>query len=153
MGGLIARRATERLATRLRGLLLIDPTPETSPVYDNWEKTVEQTDHMLAVTQALSHLRPLAGQFSPPLASAQALAETVSMSKIANAPRLVIAFVGLIHVPVTVLTWLDLRSRPAAQIRGSKVIWRLASALNTTGSVAYWLFGRRRSTPEASAIS
>ena len=286
MGGLIARRAAERLDTRLRGLLLIDPTPETSPVYDNWEKTVTRTDHMLAVTQALTHFRFLAGLFvgnlrrwypaetyramltedltpagiaqtrtevravsdavpafrlqpprlpecpvivlsagrpekgrahqnalaqahdrrfadslpdgryenvdsahliqaeqpqliatkirqlleaargsnqavpdgpgggrsSLPLASAQPLVEPVSMSKTVNAPRAVIAFVGLVHIPLTVLTWLDLRSRPAAQIRGSKVIWRLASALNTTGSVAYWVFGRRRSVAEPAII-
>src|SRR3954454_428174 len=32
MGGLVARRAAESLAPRLRGLLLVDPTPETAPI-------------------------------------------------------------------------------------------------------------------------
>ncbi|MEU8147146.1 alpha/beta hydrolase [Nonomuraea sp. NPDC048901] len=64
MGGLVARRAAERLGSRLRGLLLVDPTPETSPVYDTWDQTTKKIDRMLAVTQALSRFRPLARLFS-----------------------------------------------------------------------------------------
>jgi pimeloyl-ACP methyl ester carboxylesterase len=60
MGGLIARRAAERLGSRLRGLLLVDATPETSPVYDTWDQTTRKIDHVLAVTQALSRSRLLA---------------------------------------------------------------------------------------------
>jgi hypothetical protein len=71
-------------------------------------------------------------------------ADLMSKRRTMNA-RVVVAYIGLVHIPVTVLTWRDLSTRPAAQIRGSKSIWRLASALNTTGSVAYWLFGLRRS--------
>ena len=51
MGGLVARRAAERLGSRLRGLLLVDPTPETSPVYDTWDQTARKIDRMLALTQ------------------------------------------------------------------------------------------------------
>ena len=57
---------------------------------------------------------------------------------------LVALYVALIHVPVTVLTWRDLNSRPADQIRGPRVLWRLLSAANTGGTVAYWLIGRRK---------
>ncbi|MEU5866609.1 alpha/beta fold hydrolase [Nonomuraea sp. NPDC047529] len=64
MGGLVARRAAERLGPRLRGLLLADVLPETSPVYDTWDRTTEQVDRMLAVSQALSRFRPLARLFS-----------------------------------------------------------------------------------------
>ncbi|MCA2225217.1 alpha/beta fold hydrolase [Nonomuraea aurantiaca] len=64
MGGLVARRAAERLGPRLRGLLLVDPTPETSPVYDTWDQTTKKIDRMLAVTQPLSRFRPLARLFS-----------------------------------------------------------------------------------------
>jgi hypothetical protein len=41
------------------------------------------------------------------------------------------------------------RQQPAQQIRGSKAFWRIASAVNTLGSVGYWLIGRRyrRSQP------
>jgi pimeloyl-ACP methyl ester carboxylesterase len=64
MGGLVARRAAERLRSRLRGLLLVDALPETSPVYDTWDQTTEKIERMLAVTQALSRFRPLARLFS-----------------------------------------------------------------------------------------
>jgi pimeloyl-ACP methyl ester carboxylesterase len=64
MGGLVARRAVERLGARLRGLLLVDALPETSPVYDTWDQTTKKIDRMLAVTQALSRFRPLARLFS-----------------------------------------------------------------------------------------
>ena len=57
----------------------------------------------------------------------------------------------IIHVIVLNLTWRDLRRRPASAVRGNKRLWRLASMANTSGSVAYWLFGRRR-MPQAEAI-
>ena len=66
MGGLVARRAAERLGSRLRGLLLADTLPETSPVYDydTWDQTTKKIDRMLAVTQPLSRFRPLARLFT-----------------------------------------------------------------------------------------
>jgi pimeloyl-ACP methyl ester carboxylesterase len=64
MGGLVARRAAGRLGTRLRGLLLADILPETSPVYDTWDQTTRNVDRVLAVTQPLSRFRPVARLFS-----------------------------------------------------------------------------------------
>ncbi|MFF4619319.1 alpha/beta fold hydrolase [Nonomuraea jabiensis] len=64
MGGLVARRAAERLGPRLRGLLLADVLPETSPVYDTWDQTTKKIDRMLAVTQTLTRFTPLARLFS-----------------------------------------------------------------------------------------
>ena len=58
--------------------------------------------------------------------------------------KLVLATIAVVHLTAVALTWRDLRSRPAGQVRGPKKIWQAASALNTTGSAAYWLFGRRR---------
>jgi hypothetical protein len=58
--------------------------------------------------------------------------------------KLVLAIIAVVHLTAVTLTWRDLRSRSAGQVRGPKKVWQLASALNTTGSVAYWLFGRRR---------
>ncbi|WP_214318748.1 alpha/beta fold hydrolase [Nonomuraea sediminis] len=60
MGGLIARRAAESLEHRLQGLLLIDPTPVTAPMYDTWDRTAKQIDQNLAVAQLLTRVRPLA---------------------------------------------------------------------------------------------
>lgn len=64
MGGLVARRAAELLGSRLKGLLLVDALPETSPVYDTWDQTTKRIDRMLAVTQALCRFGPLARLFS-----------------------------------------------------------------------------------------
>lgn len=43
---------------------------------------------------------------------------------------------------VTPFTWRDLERRTPEQVRGRKWMWRLASA-NLTGSVAYFLVGRK----------
>ena len=59
----------------------------------------------------------------------------------------VLLVVLVIHVLVWKLTWLDLRRRPDAAVRGKKWVWRFVSGVNTTGSVAYWLFGRRHQVP------
>jgi hypothetical protein len=56
----------------------------------------------------------------------------------------VIVAVLVVHLLLAKLTWRDLRRRPDAAVRGKKRVWRFASSVNTTGSVAYWLFGRRQ---------
>jgi hypothetical protein len=56
-----------------------------------------------------------------------------------------ILFVAVvIHLILLRLTWRDLGARPDAAVRGRKRLWRTWSLLNTTGSIAYWTFGRRR---------
>jgi pimeloyl-ACP methyl ester carboxylesterase len=64
MGGLVARRAAERLEPRLRGMLLVDPTPEAAPMYDDLDQTTGKVDRMLAVAQPLTRIPPLARLFS-----------------------------------------------------------------------------------------
>lgn len=58
--------------------------------------------------------------------------------------RRIITVAVVVHVIVATLTWRDLRRRPRELVRGPKRLWRVASSLNTTGSVAYWVLGRRR---------
>ena len=48
------------------------------------------------------------------------------------------------HLIVTGLTWRDLNRRATSEIRGSKTLWRVISGLNTSGSLAYVVVGRRR---------
>ncbi|NUS43845.1 MAG: alpha/beta hydrolase [Mycobacteriaceae bacterium] len=59
MGGLVVRRAVDGLATPLAGLVLVDPTPELAPFYDDWSPTVRKTDRALAVQQWLARSRPV----------------------------------------------------------------------------------------------
>jgi hypothetical protein len=56
----------------------------------------------------------------------------------------VIAAILVGHVAVTALTWRDLRHRTNDQVRGSKKWWRVASAANTTNSLVYFFFGRKK---------
>ena len=58
--------------------------------------------------------------------------------------KVVLATAAIVRVMVTALTWRDLRSRPAGPVRGPRNLRRVAGALNTSGSAAYWLFGRCR---------
>jgi hypothetical protein len=48
-----------------------------------------------------------------------------------------------IHLIATTLTWRDLARRTPRQIRGNAQLWRVASGLNTLGSLAYWTVGRK----------
>jgi hypothetical protein len=57
--------------------------------------------------------------------------------------KLILLMFGLVHLAVTTATWRDIQRRPANEIRGSKVLWRVVSGANTGGSVAYVLIGRR----------
>ncbi len=55
----------------------------------------------------------------------------------------VVAAVLAGHALVAAWTWRDIRHQPDQRIRGSKRFWRTASAINTLGSLGYWLIGRR----------
>jgi hypothetical protein len=46
------------------------------------------------------------------------------------------------HLVVAACTWRDIDRRPAERVRGSKTVWKVASALNTLGALAYWVAGR-----------
>ena len=54
------------------------------------------------------------------------------------------AALTVLHVVVVTLTWRDIGSRSAAQVRGNKKFWRVFSALNVGNAAVYWLVGRRR---------
>jgi hypothetical protein len=55
--------------------------------------------------------------------------------------RILLFLIG--HVLIAAWTWRDIRQQPAQRVRGSKALWRVFSAVNTLGSVTYWLIGRR----------
>lgn len=57
--------------------------------------------------------------------------------------RLVVAAVA-VQAVIAAVTLRDIRKRPAAAIRGPKPLWRLLGTANTTGSLAYWIVGRKR---------
>ena len=61
--------------------------------------------------------------------------------------KFLLAVFGVLHLFITAAAWRDLRRRRPEQIRGSKTLWRILSALNTGGSVAYLVIGRKPSSP------
>ncbi len=65
-------------------------------------------------------------------------------SDLSDQQKRVVVVALVIHLVVLTLTWRDLDRRPQAAVRGPKRLWRLAATMNTSGSLAYWLFGRRR---------
>jgi hypothetical protein len=76
------------------------------------------------------------------------------MGSLTDQQKKVLAITLVIHVILLRLTWYDLSRRPDAGVRGKKRMWKLASTLNTTGSIAYWLFGRKSVPgPEAARTS
>jgi len=58
--------------------------------------------------------------------------------------KLLLLLVLVVHVILARFTLRDLRRRPASAVRGPKRLWRVWATTNTTGSLAYWLVGRRR---------
>jgi len=72
------------------------------------------------------------------------LRDQQKLSELSDQQKKVIAVALVFHLTLLTLTWRDLRRRPDAAVRGRKRLWRIAATMNTTGSLAYWLFGRRR---------
>ena len=104
MGGLVARHAAERLGPRLDGLLLLDPTPETAPVYDSFDQTARKVDRSLSVGQALIWFRPLARLSSgnvrrvfPPDTYQVMLAEDITPAGVAQTRKEFKAVAAAIH--------------------------------------------------------
>ncbi len=58
--------------------------------------------------------------------------------------KYVVAGLAVLHVAVVTVTWRDIKSRPAGDVRGNKRFWLVFSALNMGNAALYWLFGRRR---------
>jgi hypothetical protein len=52
--------------------------------------------------------------------------------------------VFVVHTLIASLVWRDLRHRTEDQVRGSRRMWRIASAANSANSVLYLLVGRKR---------
>ena len=47
------------------------------------------------------------------------------------------------HVTLTALVWRDIDRRDPSQLRGSKTLWRVITALNTGNHLLYLAVGRR----------
>ena len=85
-----------------------------------------------------------------PAAPVDAPARRSPRAPLTERQKRIMAVALVVHAFVVVLTLRDLRRRPAAGVRGPKWAWALAAMLNTSGSVAYWVLGRRHAGGEGS---
>lgn len=60
-------------------------------------------------------------------------------------------FLGILQVSLLVAALVDIRRRPAEQIRGRKLWWTLAAFVNYVGPISYFLLGRKRPNPMISS--
>jgi hypothetical protein len=58
--------------------------------------------------------------------------------------RATISIVGLVQVALLAAALIDIRRRPAEQIKGSKKLWTLVAFINFVGPISYFVFGRKR---------
>lgn len=65
-------------------------------------------------------------------------------SDLTQRERVVVAVLATVQLTLLVAALVDLRRRPAEQIRGGKGRWVLISMVNTVGPITYFLAGRRR---------
>lgn len=72
-------------------------------------------------------------------------------SDLSTQQRIIIIVGGVIQALLLGATLLDLRRRPAEQIRGPKKLWFGLAFVNYIGPISYFMFGRKRG--EAAAIT
>ena len=65
-------------------------------------------------------------------------------SELSTRSRRLVTITGVIEMALLAATLVDLKRRPAEQIKGSKRLWTALAFVNIIGPVAYFTIGRRR---------
>ncbi len=65
-------------------------------------------------------------------------------SDLSEGQRAAIKILATGELALKIAMLIDIRRRPASQIRGPKAAWCAAAAVNLLGPVSYFVFGRRR---------
>lgn len=68
----------------------------------------------------------------------------VSWSDLSNGQRAVAGAAAAAELSLKIAALIDIKRRPASQIRGPKALWRSAQIVNFFGPVSYFAFGRKR---------
>ncbi len=74
-------------------------------------------------------------------------------SELSTATRVRSILFGVIQVSLMVAALMDIRKRPAEQIKGSKKLWTALAFVNWIGPIAYFVIGRTRGTTSEIAVS
>jgi hypothetical protein len=51
---------------------------------------------------------------------------------------------AVVQIGLLIVALIDIRRRPAEQIRGSKVLWTAIACVNFVGPISYFVFGRKK---------
>lgn len=65
-----------------------------------------------------------------------------SWAEMTSAQRAGVVVGGVLELAATAVTLRDLSRRPASQVRGPKLLWVAACAVQPFGPMAYWMYGR-----------
>jgi len=60
---------------------------------------------------------------------------------------------GFVQVALLIAALVDIRRRPAEQIRGRKGLWAAIAFVNWIGPISYFLFGRKQVASQISSES
>jgi hypothetical protein len=71
------------------------------------------------------------------------MATNKKWSELSGRSRKLVTVTGVIEVVLLVATLVDIKRRPADQIKGSKRLWTALAFVNIIGPIAYFAFGRR----------
>jgi hypothetical protein len=65
-------------------------------------------------------------------------------SDLSDRQRVLIVAAAAAELSMKIAALVDIKCRPAEQIRGPKGLWRSAMAVNLLGPLSYFVFGRKR---------
>jgi Phospholipase_D-nuclease N-terminal len=65
-------------------------------------------------------------------------------ARLSQRQRALLVGAAAAELSLKVAALVDIARRPAGQIRGPKMLWRAAMAVNLLGPLSYFLFGRKR---------
>jgi bacteriorhodopsin len=79
----------------------------------------------------------------PAIYAEDVMAAKKKWSERSRRSRALIVATGVVEVVLLVATLLDIKRRPADQIKGSKRMWTALAFINIVGPIAYFTLGRR----------
>jgi hypothetical protein len=65
-------------------------------------------------------------------------------SDLSDRQRALVVAAAAAELSLKIAALVDIKRRPASQIRGPKAFWRLAMAVNLIGPLSYFAIGRKR---------
>jgi hypothetical protein len=74
-------------------------------------------------------------------------------SELPTSTRIGVVLMGMIQLSLMVAALVDIRKRPAEQIKGSKKLWTALAFVNWVGPIAYFVIGRKRGVVSDVAVS